>query len=315
MLKNNPALLKQLLNSIAVDTVDHSCPVPASLLQSLASAMTAEVLKLHPTIVPVFTSPRAFGVAASRMRVVSEDPSIIDYHLSSVRHSNQSTFVNLRFIDNPSVTDSCNPLSIHFQSKFLRSTPSEWRLIVNSRRIRALRAEGYTRILERLYRTLKGTTDHPQTNPVLVYFSSQLIDLFKQAQIDIPKIRDAKKTVRLMPSNDLAALVSLLPTITAAIPILSKISNTISTHSVLPALSRDEFDTLSRLISIVGPLSQLLPLHHDLLKCLFPYIHLLVENGIILPVCPRVLDVYNHTANRRAVEIPNGMPDIAEPAT
>lgn len=313
MIKNNIKLLNAVLEQVAVTTEDYSCPVPASFLQSLASAATSINLNLHPSVVPVFSPSKSFGIAVSKIGILMEGmPSIGKMRLEQLRHSNQSTFTNLRFIDDAGVAESTNPLSINFQTRFLRSTPSEWRLIVNSTRLRKKRSNGFRYVGNQVFRSIAGGISHALTMPTLLYFSTQVLKLFQQAEQDIKKLEAAGRTSHIIPYAKASFLINeSLPLIIKATPILSKIVSTISKHGVIPSLSREEIGILSIIDFHAEMTSLYLPMHHDLLACLFPYIHSLIENNIILPLVPKVLDVYNHAANRDAVRNPQFMPELA----
>lgn len=313
MIKNNLKLLQSVLEQVTVTTEDYSCPVPASFLQSLVSAATSVNLNLHPSIAPVFSPSKSFGIAASKIGILMEGMSSIGkMRLEQIRHSNQSTFTNLRFVDNAGVSESFNPLSINFQARFLRSTPSEWRLIVNSTRLRKKRSNGLRYAGNQVYRSMTGGISHKLPMSVLLYFSKQILKLFQQAEQDIQKLEAASRTSHILPYAKSSFLINeSLPLIRQATPILSKIVSTISKHDVTPALSREEISILYNIDFHAEMTSLYLPMHHDLLACLFPYIHSLIENNIILPLVPKVLDVYNHAANRDAVKNPQNMPDLA----
>ena len=298
MIKNNPELLHGLLFEIAAPSVDFSTPVPASFLQSLASAALIKKQDWPLTMLVSFSTQNKFGRAVTGLRLSS--PTDAPLPISIIRTSGQTNYTNIRF--KPSNADDItNPHSLIFKQRFLKTLPSEWRRLVQSSLMRSLRATGFKNISSIIYRRL-STADHPPLAiEDLIDYSKQILDLLRVAFEDIHQLdlRYSKPLNSRKVHNLLTQ--KCWPSITSNLPTLEKIHKTACDFKNIPVLTKEEIFALSSLPETVEILAKHLPIHQKLLRCLFPYIADLVDQRIILPVCPLVLDVYNRRSTRSAV--------------
>lgn len=298
---------------------DYSTPIPLSFFASLSAALTIDKNGYLPNA-PI-ASPSVVNLGRLLAKSYVKNPREIK-PLSILKHSKLTTFTNVSF--KPDNSDNLsNPYSHAFKSRFLLTVPSEWRSIIYSRKIRSLRADGYRFMADTIYNRLTGKLPYYISPETLLDFAEQLLALYKQAGEDIYIIDSHRRNNFISPKKK-ALLVSTYPHVQNAKPVLEKIIDNLKTYNTLPIEKQSDVLNLADIITTVPLIAATLPMHQGLLRCLFPYIASLVDEKIILPVCPSVLEPeLNSTLNRQVkqdlslTESPESpeSPELAEPSS
>lgn len=304
MYPNNPKLLEDYILEHTKSSEEYSMPVPASFLQSVASLLTIKKVGMLPTAAISFTNPRAFGRELTKMmsqRKLSHS-SLESDPLRVFRHSNQVSYINLFFksLDETSeyYPDQVDVHSLYFKRNYLKTPPSEWRLLVYSRSLRRLRASAFRNYAGSLYNHLvakafgKDPSSTHRLHPSdLLPFAEALLSLYTLAKEDIRSL-DSKSAFNSVIAHDRHSyLVDTAYThVIGAIPLLQTIIAALR-QRMLPAITPTDLIYLANAMEISANIAEYLPMHQGLLRCLYPYIASLVDERIILPVCPMSLDV------------------------
>ncbi len=286
MYHSDVRFIQPFLDEFAQISADHSNPIPLSFFASLSAALTIGKNSYLPSA-PI-ASPN--GVTLGRLLAKAWVKSPIEVKLlATLKHSKLTTFTNVAFKQNES-EDLYNPYSRVFKTRFLLTTPTEWRTIVYSRKLRALRGEGYSNIAETLYNRLSGKLPYYISPETLLYYAEQLLALYVQATADIRLIDNSKRNAFVDFIKKDFLVTTCYPHIQNTIPVLETILHSLKSSNALPVLSQGDLISISDIIANVPEMVRSLPMHQGLLRCLYPYIADLVDERIILPVCPAILD-------------------------
>lgn len=310
MYPNNPKLLQDYLYDHTLASDLYSMPVPASFLQSVANLMTIKDVGMLPTAAIAFTNPRAFGREVLGMEVSKKiTGKFYDrVPLQVLRHSNQVSYINLFFktldANYEHYNDQVDVHSLYFKRNYLKTPPSEWRMLVGSRNLRSLRAKAYSKTAGELYRHIKGLDFYGSPfprhliNEELLPLAKDLLSLYTLAKEDIA-VLDSRSAFNSIIAHDRHTYLveTAYPHIVAAIPVLQTIVASLN-QDILPSLSSSELLEVSKIIHNSENIAKYLPMHQGLLRCLYPYIAGLVDEQIILPVCPMILDVHRNKQDK-----------------
>lgn len=287
--------LQPFLDEFAQISADHSNPIPLSFFASLSAALTIGKNSYLPNA-PI-TSPKVVNLGRLLAKSWVRNPIEVKL-LTTLKHSKLTTFTNVAFKPNDS-EDLYNPYSRVFKTRFLLTTPTEWRTIVYSRKIRALRGEGYSNIAWILYNRLSGKLPYYISPDTLLSYAEQLLALYVQASEDIRIIDGSKRNAFVDFLKKDFLVTTCYPHIQNTIPVLESIINNIKSSNSLPVLSQGEFISISDIMTNVPEMVRSLPMHQGLLRCLYPYIAGLVDERIIFPVCPAILDSGSNAIDRK----------------
>ena len=310
MYPNNPKLLQDYLFDHTVASEHYSMPVPASFLQSITNLLTIKDVGMLPTAAIMFTSSRAFGREIINMEVGKKiTGKFYDrVPLQVLRHSNQISYINLFFntldTSDEHYNDQVDVHSLFFKRNYLKTPPSEWRTLIGSRNLRSLRAKAYSRMAGELYRHIKGKdatgTYFPRhlLNEELLPLAKDLLSLYTLAKEDIT-VLDSRSAFNSIIAHDRHTyLIEVAyPHIIDAIPVLQTTVDALK-QGITPSLSLPELLEISKIIHNSENIAKYLPMHQGLLRCLYPYIAGLVDEQIILPVCPMILDVHRNKQDK-----------------